>query len=224
MINQPQDLDPKWVHALRRRAEQVRSDPDAWTKIINQPGTLQLPPRGRRVAQLAVIAFVSVALIGTILLVRARSHDGPIRLANPSSTTARTTPGSTSGAPTRGLFNTTWVLINARDHGRNVALPEAVQRAHLTFVRKLPCDTTGCSEGPFVNGDDGCNDYSAALTIRNSNITSQSFGGTLVGCTGPSNLISGVFKPRVPLSYRITADRLQLTSTNGTALTYRASP
>jgi heat shock protein HslJ len=224
MIKQPQDLDPQWVRALRRRGDKVQVNCDAWTRITTRAAAPQLPPNGRRVAQLAVLASVSVALIATILLVRARSHGEPIRSADPSSTTARTTLRTTSPAPTRGLFDRTWVLITARDHGRNVALLEQVQGAHLTFVRTHPCDATGCSKGPSVNGDDGCNAYSVALAIHGSNITPQTFGGTGVACSGPSNLISGVFKPRVPLRYRIIDDRLQLTSTNGTTLTYRATP
>ncbi|MPZ67422.1 MAG: META domain-containing protein [Pseudonocardiaceae bacterium] len=115
--------------------------------------------------------------------------------------------------PDRPLRDTRWVVEGVID-GATVSSVPAGARAHVTF-----------SEDERMRGNAGCNDFGARFTVHGSQIQITKQVTTLQSCgDAPDRLERAVLRVLDgPLTYEITADRLQLTAQpSGDGLALRA--
>jgi heat shock protein HslJ len=112
--------------------------------------------------------------------------------------------------PDRSLTGTTWVLDTVSADGSARSVPQGV-RAQLTFA----ADHT-------LTGSTGCNSFSANTTIEGSRITVTGLVSTKKACATPASEIERAMVRVLdqPMTYRIEANRLTLSTPDGAGLQF----
>jgi heat shock protein HslJ len=116
------------------------------------------------------------------------------------------------------LAGPTWWLKDVLVDGTPVAPPpEGLGRGYFEFVDDLPCQD--CPDGPKLVGYDLCNSFQMAVAIDDGFVTRGGWNAsTLVGCDGVAayEAINELLWSGTGFSYTLSADRLVLTSEDGT--------
>lgn len=133
----------------------------------------------------------ALALTGLLLLAACGTEPAstaPGGSGDPAATVAAGSGSDTSGSTASpSLFGPVWWLTGAVEDGEPVDVPDdGARSARFQFLRRYECfDGDYCTDGPYLIGNDACNDFERSVAIDDTTVTYGSyFFSTTAGCGG----------------------------------------
>lgn len=181
---------------------------------------------GRGVVAGLVGAAAAMALVAALVLVirQPEQTDQVNAVGGPTTSVLGTTSASTGepGSADRPLVGTEWRLVALERAGSSEVVP-ADTSAVIRFAPS-PCGENGCSGEVMMSGSDGCNAFTATVSIAENRLETSEFQQTLAACNGAVGEVGSVVSRALskPITYVISGADLVLTAADGSAFTYAA--